>query len=84
VITGFRQQLHVQTLKEKLRKDCEQLQHTISVLKLQVPLQGCAGDEGQVDASREEGSSLWQRRMVNRFPVVFTVHFSRSQRPTGC
>jgi hypothetical protein len=80
VITGFRQQLQVQTLKEQLRKDCEQLQQTISVLKLQVPSQGCAGDdEAQADASREDGSSLWQRRMVNRFPVV-----SRSQRPTGC
>ncbi len=80
MITGFRQQLQVQTLKEKLRKDCEQLQHTISVLKLQVPSQGCAGDdEGQADASREDGSSLWQRRMVNRFPVV-----SRSHRPAGC
>jgi hypothetical protein len=82
VISGFRQQLHVQTLREKLRKDCEQLQHTISVLKLQVPSQGCAGDEDQADASREDGSSLWQRRMVNRFPVEFTEHVSRSQRPT--
>jgi hypothetical protein len=67
LVSGFRQQMHVQTLQEKLRKDFEQLEKVISVLKLQVTVPAPDGAVNMPEAGAEEQRSKWQRRLVSVF-----------------
>ena len=55
LVCGFRQQLHVQTLQDKLQRDNEQLESAIAHLKRQVHVQPCAADE--------EEHVHWQRQL---------------------
>ena len=63
LMSGFRQQLHVQTLQEKLQKDNDQLEQAISHLKQQVQVQVCFDDDDQLDAVIEEERVQWQRKL---------------------
>jgi hypothetical protein len=65
-MSGFRQQLHVQTLQEKLQSDNRQLDAAIRALKLQVGVgvtQRAAVDE-QFRTGDEEDRAHWQRSLV--------------------
>lgn len=65
LMSGFRQQMHVQTLQEKLRKDFEQLQKVISVLKLQVAVPAPDGAVDEPEAGAVELRNKWQCRLVS-------------------
>jgi hypothetical protein len=56
-----------------LRKDSDQLQHVISILKQQVSSQARDGDEIRVDAATDETHMQWQRRLVRFFFVARNV-----------
>ncbi len=73
LVSSFRQQLHVQTLQQKLRKDSDQLQHVISILKQQVTSQTRDGDGIRVDAATDETHMQWQRRLVKFIFVARNV-----------
>jgi hypothetical protein len=73
-MSGFRQQLHVQTLQEKLQSDNRQLDAAIRALKQQVgDTQRAAVDE-QFRTGDEEDRAHWQRSLVTFFSLLFCRH----------
>jgi hypothetical protein len=80
-MSGFRQQLHVQTLQEKLQSDNEQLGAAIRVLRQQVGTTVRVGIDDQFQAGDEEDSAHWQRSMVlicGHLFVSFVTNFQES------
>ena len=68
-MAGFRQQLHVQTLQEKLQKDSDELARTISALRMQVKVQARAGVEEKSNVGVEEEHIQWQHKLVSVSPI---------------
>ncbi len=71
VMSGFRQQLHVQTLQEKLQSDNRQLDAAIRVLKQQVDVTQRAAVDEQFPTGDEEDRAQCHRSLVTVLSLLF-------------
>jgi hypothetical protein len=78
LISGIRQQLHVQTLQEKLQRDSDELARTISALKVQVQVPArCFDDEHKPGSAAGDDRTEWQRKLVK--PQFMFLAFDHTQ-----